>query len=557
MLDSLETVTFAVLEMTIGASMRSGLLRSFAALAIALIAIPNVIAACTAPKTLQEKAQLHPDADTYTEIGNWFGDHKQYDCALDSFQKALKIEPGSAKLFYLVGLTLYAAGRPDQSVEPLKKSIYLMPEVLKPHLLLASALEMLRQPDEARAEWSAALRIDQKSVDAFDGLAKSLMAVNDNMGAVELLQHAPPNETLTLDLAAAYGKARMLDKAAEVLNQALKKNPTSLPLMSAMVTVLVNQVHFEQAAHLAAKSAQMHPGNIEAERVYLRVLVLNGDSAKARPLARKLLALRPHDFDFLYLSGTLENQNGDYAAAREHLTQAVALNPGYYNVHYNLGIAMLALKDFPGARQEFETALKLGAFEPEVRFKYATALRNLGETDLANQQLKLYQQALDLRSSRSHAASKAAQADQEFAAGDLQKAVADYREATQSNPDDAQIAYKLALALDKTGDTEEERTALERAVKVDPDFALAQNQLGYLASQNGDATSAEEHFRQAVRAAPGYTQAWISLAATLGMESRFNEAQEALASALKLEPDNSEALQLRKDLTAAQQHSNN
>ena len=90
-------------------------------------------------------------------------------------------------------------------------------------------------------------------------------------------------------------------------------------------------------------------------------------------------------------------------------------------------------------------------------------------------------------------------------------------------------------------------------MKIEPGFALAQNQLGYLASRDGDTAAAEEHFRLAVQAAPGYTQAWISLAATLGMESRFSEAQEALASALKIEPDNAEALQLRKDLTAAQE----
>jgi hypothetical protein len=36
------------------------------------------------------------------------------------------------------------------------------------------------------------------------------------------------------------------------------------------------------------------------------------------------------------------------------------------------------------------------------------------------------------------------------------------------------------------------------------------------------------------------------------MESRFPEAQEAIASALRLDPNNAEAQQLRKDLTAAQ-----
>ena len=76
--------------------------------------------------------------------------------------------------------------------------------------------------------------------------------------------------------------------------------------------------------------------------------------------------------------------------------------------------------------------------------------------------------------------------------------------------------------------------------------------MGYLLSRNGDVASAEEHFRLATRAAPGYIQAWISLAATLGMESRFPEAEEAVASALRLDPQNTEAIQLRKDLTAAQ-----
>jgi Tfp pilus assembly protein PilF len=106
--------------------------------------------------------------------------------------------------------------------------------------------------------------------------------------------------------------------------------------------------------------------------------------------------------------------------------------------------------------------------------------------------------------------------------------------------------------LDRTGDITAESTALQQAVKIDPNLAVAHNQIGYLASRNGDSASAEEHFRLAIRAAPGYTQAWVSLAATLGMESRFPEAQEAIASALRLDPQNSEALQLRKDLTAAQ-----
>ena len=519
----------------------------------AILAATPCLHACTGPPALEARLRANPDADTYTELGDWFGDRKQYPCALEAFQKALQLEPGSAKLYYLVGLTIYASGHPEDAIKPLGQSIYLMPEVLKPRLLMASALEQVQRPQEARLEWEAALRIDHLSIEALDGMGKSLMAQGDYPAAIELLKDAPHNETLTLDLALAYGKTRMLDKAVEVLTQALKRNPSSMPLTAALVTVYVNQVHYESAVNLAAKSAHARPGNFEAQKLYLRVLVLDGDFVPARPLARKLLAAHPHDFDCLYLSGILENQGGEFAAARTHLEAAIDLDPNYYNAHYNLGLVLAELKDFPAAKEHLEKAIELGATEPQVHFKLSTVLRALGENEQAQQQLILYQQLNQAKINRTLAASKSAEAAKEQAAGNLQKAAALYREASDATPDDLALAFKLALALESMGDTANERTVLERVIKVDPTFALAQNQLGYLDTKTGDSAAAEEHFRLAVQAAPGYTQAWISLAATLGMENRFPEAQEAVASALKLEPNNSAALQLRKDLTAAQE----
>ena len=238
----------------------------------ATLAATPCLHACTGPPALEAKLRAQPDADTYTELGDWFGDRKQYPCALEAFQNALKLEPGSAKLYYLVGLTLYASGHPEDAIKPLGQSIYLMPEVLKPHLLLASALEQVQRPQEAQSEWEAALRIDHLSTEALDGMSKSLMAQGDYVSAIELLREAPHNDTLTLDLALAYGKARMLDKAEDVLTQGLKRNPSSMVLTAALITVYVNQVHYENAVHLAARSARLHPGNFEAQKLHLRLM---------------------------------------------------------------------------------------------------------------------------------------------------------------------------------------------------------------------------------------------------------------------------------------------
>jgi tetratricopeptide (TPR) repeat protein len=144
-----------------------------------------------------------------------------------------------------------------------------------------------------------------------------------------------------------------------------------------------------------------------------------------------------------------------------------------------------------------------------------------------------------------------AQADKELDNGDPKKAVALYRDALAVLPQNALLSYKLSVALDRIGDAAGEREALQKAIEIDPDMAIAHHQLGYLAFSSGDPATAEAQFREAVRAAPGYTDAWISLAATLGTESRYPEAQQAVQRALEIDPQNSKALDLKKDLANA------
>ena len=520
-------------------------------IAACLVYAASARASCTGPQPLETRVHTHADVATYTDLGKWFGDHHQYDCAAESFRSALKLEPDSASLNYLVGLTLFSSGHADEAVTALRQSIQLAPDAVKSHLILGAALEQLHRNKEAKAEWETALNLDPHSTEAIDWLSKAFVAEGNYGDAIALLRSATRDENLTLRLAEAYDKAGMLDKAAEVLKQALSANPSSLPLTGALTTILVKQTLYQDAIRLAAKAAQTHPGNLEAQRQYFRLLVLNDDYALATPLGQKLLIKAPHDFDILYLNGIMERAGGKFPEARKHLEEAVRLQPNHYNSRYNLGVVLSELKDAKGAKEQLEKALELGASEPEIRFTLASVLRTLGETEEAKEQLKLYQQELQDKNNRTLAASKAAQADKELASGDPQEAVGHYREAVAATPKDILLTFKLALALDRTGNTDEERSLLEHAIQVDPGFALAQNQLGYLASRSGDSASAEEHFRNALRAAPGYTQAWVSLAATLGMESRFPEAQQAISVALKLDPQNAEALQLRKDLDAA------
>ena len=513
-------------------------------------------AACPTPPEFAGRLANQPNADTYADLGVWFNDHHQYACAAIAYRTGLNLQPESAKLNYLLGVALIAGGDAAAAIKPLQESIRLGPTLPKPHLVLADALEQLQRKDEARAEWAAALKIVPHSVVAQDGLCRNLLDAGDYRSVIRLTGTDPHDQALILDLAMAYEKGEMNDRAEALLRKAVRANPTSEKLTWALVTFLVLQAHFEEGASLAKKSISLHPGDIDPQKLYLHVLVLNDDIELAKPLAAKLIKLAPHDFEVLYLNGVVEREQGEYPAAKAHLEEAISINPNHYNSRYNLGVVLSELGDQKGARGQFEKALALGAWEPQIRFEYAKTLRALGETTLAEEQLKVYQQEEQAKANRTLAASKMAQAEKELASGKANEAISLFRDAINALPQNAMLHMKLALALDQSGDTAGETDELQKTLALDPHMPMAHDQMGYLASQNGDYATAEKEFREAVADAPDYTQAWVSLAATLGMEQRYPEAQRAILSALQLDPQNKNALGLRKDLEAAAARAN-
>jgi tetratricopeptide (TPR) repeat protein len=506
---------------------------------------------CTPPAALQAELRVRPNAATYTDLGTWFGDRQQFVCASEAYREALNLEPGSSRLSYLLGLSLYSAGHLQEAVPALQQSLDLAPHKLKPRLILAAALERLQRKADAKEQWQAALKIDPHSTIALHGMANALAEEDDFGGAIALLRSAPDNEDLKVDLAQIYVRLRMMDQASKVLTDALGKHPSSLRLATTLTSVYLKQFHYQAAEKLCKKAVGLHPSDPDLQRLYLQVLVLAGNSAVARPLARKLLAGSPSDFEFLYINGVLEHDAGDSKLAREHLERAVSINPNIPAAHFHLGLVLAQLGDPSGAKQQMERALELGGTEAEIHLELGKALHALGEQEEAALQVKLYQQGLQERNHRAVAASKEAQGDKAMAGGEPRQAIAFYREALNATPENAGLNFKLAVALDRSGDIASEQTVLEKAIQIDPDLASAQNQLGFLASRSGDSAAAEKHFREAVRAAPGFSEAWVNLAATLGLRSRFSEAQKAVSWALQLDPQNPQALQLRDTLAKA------
>jgi len=506
---------------------------------------------CAGPNLLETQIHLHPNAEAYTALGTWFSANRQPDCAMEAYSAGLKLESGSARLYYLLGRSLFTSERKQEAIAPLQQSIQLDRGQMDAHLLLATVLASLGRDKDAVAQWQSALLIDPASKKALDGLAKSLISIGDYEAVIGRLRVEARDENLTLDLAVAYRKAEQFDEAAQVLTDGLKSYPNSVSLAGALVSLDAHQSHYAAARARAEELALGHPEDLEAQRIYLRTLVVTGDNEAALPVGRKLLALAPQDADLLNLNGFLERKAGDYPAARKHLEEAIELTPNDFNPRVNLGLVLVQLKENASAKEQLEKAIALGATEPQVHFELAKALRALGETEEAQKQLRLFQEGLKAEADQSLAVLKATEAAEAAKNGDNRKAADLYREACAAEPNDAVLAYRLSVALGELEDRAGQRAALDDAIRKDPNMVGAHYDLGFLEFRSGNNTAAEEQFRLVVKQVPENVQAWVSLAAVLATESRFPEARDAVASALKANPKNPAALDLNRKLTEA------
>jgi tetratricopeptide (TPR) repeat protein len=529
-------------------------LRATAVTLLTLYFSVSVLAACAPPLDLQARLQKKPNAENYAALGNWYADRKQFACAAEAFGSAAAIDPSSESFAYLHGLSLSSAGKDSLALAPLRSAEKLDPGDLRPHLALGAALDHPGHRSEAEEEWRAALAIDADSSAALDALSQDLVDQKDYAAVIALLDH-PARSGLRssvqdLNLGIAFAGSARLEDANRVLQEGLNTTPDSLPIANELAIVLLLLGKDHEAYSVFDLALQKHPNDQRTQVLYLRTLVTS-HGEKATEFGQQLLAKYPGNWEVLYLNGVLRARDGDFGAARTLLGRSVALHPRYAPAHSALGNTMAHLNDKQAARRELERGIALGDESPDNEYALAQVLRSLGEGSAAANHLQIYQRLKNDQSGKTQAAGQAESGDQLLAAGKSAEAAAQYREALKSDPDEAVLHYKLSRALDKTNQIGEETAELQRAIALDPRLVEAQNQLGYLAARDGDQERAEKLFRAAVATSPSYVVAWINLAATLASESKLKEADDAVNQALVLDPDNTQARQLRQAIASA------
>jgi protein O-mannosyl-transferase len=121
-------------------------------------------------------------------------------------------------------------------------------------------------------------------------------------------------------------------------------------------------------------------------------------------------------------------------------------------------------------------------------------------------------------------------------AGQLEAAVAQYRETLRLDPGFLRARLNLGSALAAGGRTPEAMDAYRQAIAAEPGYAEAHYNLGTLLSGSGRRVEAAAKFREAIRLDPGYLDAHNNLGGVLRDSGDLDGARAEFETVIRLSP---------------------
>ncbi len=135
--------------------------------------------------------------------------------------------------------------------------------------------------------------------------------------------------------------------------------------------------------------------------------------------------------------------------------------------------------------------------------------------------------------------------------GKTDEALASFRHAVESNPNDARAWFNIAYILGSLGKTEEEIACLDCATEIDRDFIRAWINKGLAYSSIEEPRKAFNCFDRALRINPRSEQALYNKGAVLVKAGKYPEAHICFDSVLALNPEHGDAWMGKGYLLAA------
>lgn len=319
-------------------------------------------------------------------------------------------------------------------------------------------------------------------------------------------------------LAQAFGEVGSLyllydlvEPARAALENAATLAPDELSWHYYLGVLAQREGQIETARSHLERALEIRPEELPALIRLGRVELAAGRWDRAEELFRDALERAPSSAAALVGLGRIAYERDRPREAVDRFHRALELQPEATSIHHRLGLAYRALGELEKAREH----LAANRHDP-VRF-----------SDPLVDRLSLFLQAATVHLKRGNSA---------LEAGDLDRALREYREAARRDPEDPLIQYNLGFALARAGQREEAAASFRRALELDPGYRDARYNLAVALAEEERWEEAARQYRRVVEIDPLDHSARFEWAVALFRADRLAEAVRELSTVLAEAP---------------------
>lgn len=299
-----------------------------------------------------------------------------------------------------------------------------------------------------------------------------------------MLEHGVRHPALYLNLAQLELNAGHLDRADDLLDQALLLQPESSVALALQGTV------------------KRRKGEIEASLLCLR----------------RALSLDPNQFGAWLVLSVVLHDASDYQEALIASSEALRLQPGSAAAHANHSMILLALGDVHEAERSARAAVAADPNLPEAHLNLGNALHAQEQWDAA---IAAHREAIRLKPGFVPALSSLGNALK--AADQLELAEQAFRKAISFDPSYFQAYSNLAITQRALGQLDAALSTCRVALEQSPNHADIHSNLGVILHERGEWADAEQALRQALKLSGNHAESHFSLASVLLQQGLYEE----------------------------------
>ena len=251
-----------------------------------------------------------PSSAMYCNLGAALRNQGKLVEAVESYRKALSMDPDFAEAHNNLGIALQQQGRLDAAVESYRNAILIKPDYDEPYSNLGNALKDQGKLDAAVESYRKALSITPDYAEAHTNLGNALKDQGKLDAAVESYHKAL---SIKPDFAEAHGNLGIvlqdqgkLEAAVESYHKAVSIKPDFAEAYGNLGIALQYQSKFDAAVESFRKALSIRPDYAEAHFNLGNVLKDQGKRDAAIASYRKVLSIKPdhakayHNLLFLY-----------------------------------------------------------------------------------------------------------------------------------------------------------------------------------------------------------------------------------------------------------------